>query len=65
MGDIVNLNQFRKERERRRKIAQASINREKFGRTKAEKQVEREEKARTDRSLDGAKLTTPDDETAR
>jgi hypothetical protein len=65
MGDIVNLNQFRKERERRRRIAQASMNREKFGRTKAEKQAEREEKARTDRSLDGAKLPSPEDETVR
>lgn len=65
MGDVVNLNQFRKERERRRKIAQASMNREKFGRTKAEKQADREEQARTERSLDGAKLPTPEDETAR
>ncbi|WP_445679667.1 DUF4169 family protein [Radicibacter daui] len=65
MGDVVNLNQFRKERERRRKIAQASMNREKFGRTKAEKQADREEQTRTERSLDGAKLTTPEDETAR
>lgn len=66
MGDVVNLNQFRKERERRRKAVQAAVNRERFGRTKAEKELDREEPNRTERVLDGAKRDiVPDNEPSR
>ncbi|MBP5857392.1 DUF4169 family protein [Marivibrio halodurans] len=46
MADIVNLKTFRKEKARRVKDAEASANRTKFGRTKADKIREREEEAR-------------------
>jgi Spy/CpxP family protein refolding chaperone len=63
MGDVVNLNQFRKERERRRNAVQAAVNRERFGRNKAEKERERDEITRAERMLDGAKRElSPDSE---
>lgn len=46
MADIVNLKAFRKDKARRRKQAEASANRTKFGLTKAEKARERKEDAR-------------------
>ncbi len=64
MGDVVNLNQFRKERDRRRKAVQAAINRERFGRTKAEKEQDRDEVSRIERLLDNTKRdVSPDSET--
>ena len=47
MGDIVNLRDYRKKRDRKDKARQAAVNREKFGRTKTE--VERN---RRDRKAD-------------
>ncbi|MEE4239538.1 MAG: DUF4169 family protein [Anderseniella sp.] len=58
MSTPVNLNRFRKAKARAEKDAKAEENRVKFGRTKAEKQLQisAEEKAR--RHLDGHKLET-------
>ena len=60
MGDLVNLNKFRKAKQRRTEDVQADINREKFGRTKA--QTKRDEKTREQREklLDGAKVDEED-----
>lgn len=53
--NVVNLNKARKARARAEAQAQAAENRTRFGRTKAQKQLDqaREEKARRD--LDGGK----------
>lgn len=57
MADIINLNRARKAKRRSQAEVQAAANRATFGRTKAEKHAEALEKARTDRAVDGAKLT--------
>ena len=41
MGDVVNLRQFRKARERSQKEEAAAANRAKFGRAKDEKELSR------------------------
>lgn len=55
MGDVINLNRFRKGRDKAAKAQDADANRRKFGRTKAEKAVEDSEEARRKALLDGAK----------
>ena len=57
-NDIVNLRQFRKSKARAEKDAKAEENRVKFGRTKAEKQLQKAEKEKARRQLDGHKLET-------
>ncbi len=54
-SDIVNLRQFRKSKARAEKDAKAEENRVKFGRTKAEKQLQKAEKEMAFRQLDGHK----------
>lgn len=56
MGDVINLRSARKAKARATASAQADANRAKFGRTKAEKQADAIEKARSERLLDGTKL---------
>ena len=56
MGDLVNLNKARKARAKNVAYATSAVNRVKFGRTKAEKDRERQEQVRADKLLDGAKL---------
>ncbi|MGR6329836.1 DUF4169 family protein [Sphingomonas sp. XXL09] len=56
MAEIVNLNRARKARDRAAARQTAEANRAKFGRTKAEKQADATERARSDRMLDGAQL---------
>ena len=56
MGDVVNLNKARKARARSDAKATAEANRAKFGRTRAEKERDRIDKARADKLVDGAKL---------
>ncbi len=46
MGDLVNLNKFRKAKQRQTEEVQAGINREKFGRTKAETKRDRKTRER-------------------
>ncbi len=55
MAEIVNLRAARKARGRAESQAKAAANRAQFGRTKAEKQAERDETARRERLLDGAR----------
>jgi len=55
MAEIVNLRQARKAKARTVKEAEASANRVKFGRTKAEKAVEAAKKALEGKRLDGHK----------
>lgn len=60
MGDVVNLNRFRKQRDRALKEAQAAENRVRFGRTKADKQKGGREQERAGTELDGKRLDDPE-----
>ena len=62
MGDVVNLNQFRKKRERAEKAQKRAANRARSGRTKTEKQVTQVEGTRGDAVLDGKRLDHDADE---
>jgi hypothetical protein len=55
-ADIVNLNKFRKARERAEAERQAEANRVRFGRTKAEREAATSEERAKDRVLDDAQL---------
>lgn len=59
MGDVVNLNRFRKQQERTRRAKEAEENRIRHGRTKAEKTAERLERERAARDLEGNKRDDP------
>ena len=56
MGDVVNLNRFKKQKAREERRAEADANRVKFGRTKAEKKQAEKEKELADKLLEGHKL---------
>lgn len=56
MVDIINLNKKRKAKIRLEKEKKTSENRIKFGRTKKEKQIEKQDNERNERHLDGHKL---------
>lgn len=56
MADIINLNKVRKLKERSDAERRAAENRIRFGRSKDEKQRERNETAEAARKLDGHKL---------
>ncbi|SDD80288.1 DUF4169 family protein [Ruegeria marina] len=53
MGKPVNLNQFRKQKARAEKKARAEQNVVKFGRSKAEKQLDRARADKARRDLEG------------
>ena len=55
MAEIINLRRARKSREREAAARLAEENRAKFGRTKAERETAAEKRARSYRTLDGAK----------
>ena len=55
MAEIINLNRARKAKTRVDKAAQASANRARFGRTKAQKQGDAAETAKVSRLLDESK----------
>lgn len=59
MGDVVNLNRFRKQRARKQREQEADRNRLRHGRTKEEKLKETLEADRRNRDLDGKKLDDP------
>lgn len=56
MAEIVNLNQYRKRRDRRAAAKTAAENRVRFGRGKAERKKDRQESDRTARELDDKRL---------
>ena len=60
MAEIINLNKKRKVKIRLEKEKKAAENRIKFGRTKKEKQIAKQEKERYERLLDGHKLENED-----
>jgi len=61
MGEIVNLNRFRKQRDRLRKAQEAEENRAKHGLTKAEKVRQKTIRAKEDARLDAHRLKDPPD----
>ena len=59
MGDIINLNRYRKLRDQRRREQEAASNRAKFGRTKVDTQTESKSRERARRDLDSKKIDEP------
>ncbi|WP_082458486.1 DUF4169 family protein [Sphingomonas sp. Leaf10] len=55
MGDVINLNRFRKARAKAERAHEANANRAKFGRTAAEKARDDADAARRKALLDGVK----------
>lgn len=55
MGDLVNLNRFRKERDRAQKAATAEENRARFGRKKSDKALDAAKADLEARRLEGHK----------
>lgn len=62
MTDVVNLNQFRKNRRRAEKKRVAVENRVKFGRTKTERKAADAANTASEGLLDGKKISTEDDD---
>lgn len=62
MADVINLNKKRKTKVRAEKEKKATENRIKFGRTKKEKQLEKQDIKRSERHLDGHKLDAKDND---
>lgn len=60
MGDIVNLNKYRKQRRRLEAARQASENRAQFGRDKAERATTQADRERQAKTLDGQRLDRPE-----
>jgi len=56
MADIVNLKRARKDKARREHEREAAENRQRFGRTKAQKTADQDAVARSRRSLDDKQL---------
>lgn len=61
MAEIVNLRRARKDKKRADKARTAAENRTKFGRTKAERQRDERDAARTRREFDGKRLDEDQD----
>ncbi|SER06609.1 protein of unknown function [Solimonas aquatica] len=59
MSDVVNLNKFRKQKNREAAEKQAAENRLRFGRSKAQKQRDEAEAAEARRRLDQLRRETP------
>jgi hypothetical protein len=62
MGNLVNLNRFRKRSEREQSAKEADANRARFGRSKAERQADEQRAQRAGELLDQHRI---DDEGAR
>jgi Domain of unknown function (DUF4169) len=56
MGNVVNLNRFRKQKAKADQKKRAEVNRRLHGRTKAERAREELEKQQLTKAVDGAKL---------
>ena len=56
MGDVVNLNRFRKQRERSSTSQRGAESRVRAGRAKAERQAARAEATRAEAALDGKRI---------
>jgi len=56
MAEIINLNRFKKERDRAAKAKSADENRARFGRTKEERERTEANARKADKSLDDKKI---------
>jgi hypothetical protein len=56
MADIVNLRRARKDKVKREHEAEADANRRRFGRTRAEKEADKDTAERAARLIDGKRL---------
>ncbi|MGZ6094077.1 MAG: DUF4169 family protein [Polyangiales bacterium] len=61
MSNVVNLNKFRKRKERAEEKKRAETNVRLHGRTKAERALEAKQKELLERRVDGARLSGPHD----
>lgn len=59
MGDVINLNKFRKRQAKSERAKQAETNRRLHGRTKAEREREALQKKQLQRGLAGQRLDPP------
>jgi hypothetical protein len=59
MGDVVNLNRFRKAKEKAVREAQAAANRTRHGRTKEQHARGKDEAGRAAKDLDSKKIDDP------
>lgn len=59
-ADIINLNQFRKARQKDDKRDKAAENRKKHGHSKAEKLADAKDRAKADQQLSGKQLSDAD-----
>ena len=60
MGDVINLNKFKKQKAKAERAKQAETNRRLHGRTKAERARDALQKKQLETSVDGARLdSTP------
>lgn len=59
MGNVVNLNRFRKQKAKLEKAKRAETNKRLHGRTKAERLLELKQKQLLEGKVDGARLSTP------
>jgi hypothetical protein len=60
MGDVVNLNRFKKRAERVATAKQADANRTRFGRTKSERALDRQRETRANDLLDQHRIDGED-----
>ncbi|MEO8900935.1 MAG: DUF4169 family protein [Polyangiaceae bacterium] len=58
MGNVVNLNKFRKQKVKEARVKQAATNRRLHGRTKAERAYEALQKKQLETQVEGARLTS-------
>jgi hypothetical protein len=56
MGPVVNLNRFRKAKQRAEEQRRAAENRAIFGRSKKDREADAKDRRRSDHDLDGKKL---------
>ena len=61
MAEIVNLKRVRKDKARRERISEADANRRRFGRTRAEKQADKDAEERARKSHDARRLEPDED----
>lgn len=59
MGNVVNLNKFRKQKAKDERVKRAETNRRLHGRTKAERARDALQKKQLETSVDGARLESP------
>ena len=60
MGNVINLNKYRKQKAKADRDKQADVNRRLHGRTKTERSREELQKQQLTRTVDGARLVRPE-----